>query len=298
MLTEHGVVELRKRLQRWRELHQRIAFIPTMGNLHAGHIALVKRARELAQRVVVSIFVNPLQFGPDEDYTSYPRTLDADKLQLAVAGADMAFVPDLATMYPQGPEQTTRVSVPEISTILDGEYRPGHFDGVATAVCKLFHMVQPDIALFGEKDYQQLMVVRRLVRDLCLPVEITGVPTVREPNRLAMSSRNQYLTRAELGTAPLLYHTLLETADAIRDGTGDLPTLEREASRRLSEAGFRPDYVAIREAGSLALPAEDAQRFVVLGAAWLGKARLIDNVQVDIQQDDRTVNLRGYRPTG
>jgi pantoate--beta-alanine ligase len=298
MLTEHGVAELRKRIQRWRELHQKIAFVPTMGNLHAGHIALVKRAHELAQRVVVSIFVNPLQFGPGEDYARYPRSLDADKLQLAVAGADLLFVPDMDTMYPQGPEHTTRVVVPELSGILDGEHRPGHFDGVATVVCKLFNMVQPNLALFGEKDYQQLMLVRRLVRDLCLPVEIHGVSTVREPDRLAMSSRNQYLTRAEREIAPLLYRNLLEVADAIREGAADVALLEREAARHLSDAGFRPDYVAVREAGSLAPATEATRHFVVLGAAWLGKARLIDNIRVDLQQDDRTVNLRGHRPSG
>lgn len=298
MLTEHGAAELRKRIERWRELHQKIAFVPTMGNLHAGHIALVKRAHELAQRVVVSIFVNPLQFGPDEDYARYPRSLDADKLQLAVAGADLLFVPDMETMYPQGPEQTTKVLVPELSGILDGEYRPGHFEGVATVVCKLFNLVQPDIALFGEKDYQQLMVVRRLVRDLCLPLEIIGVPTIRELDRLAMSSRNQYLTRAERDTAPLLYRSLREVVDAIREGATDMPLLEREATQHLSQAGFRPDYVAIREAGSLAPASEATRHFVVLGAAWLGKARLIDNLQVDIGQDDRTVNLRGHPASG
>lgn len=298
MLTEHGVTELRKRIQRWRELHQKIAFVPTMGNLHAGHIALVKRARELAQRVVVSIFVNPLQFGPGEDYIHYPRSLDADKLQLAVAGADLLFVPDLETMYPQGLEHSARVVVPELSDVLDGAHRPGHFDGVTTVVCKLFHMVQPEICLFGEKDYQQLMLVRRMVRDLCLPVEVHGVSTVREPDRLAMSSRNQYLTRAEREVAPLLYRNLLEVADAVRDGATDLAALEREAGRRLSEAGFKPDYVAVREAASLGAATESTQHFVVLGAAWLGKARLIDNIRVDIQQDDRTVNLRGSRASG
>lgn len=298
MLTEHGAAELRNRIQRWRELHQKIAFVPTMGNLHAGHIALVKRAHELAQRVVVSVFVNPLQFGPDEDYARYPRSLDADKLQLAVAGADLLFVPDLETLYPQGPEQSTRVMVPDISGILDGEYRPGHFEGVATVVCKLFNLVQPDFALFGEKDYQQLMVIRRLVSDLCLPIKVSGVPTVREPDRLAMSSRNQYLTRAERETAPLLYRSLLEVADAIREGATDLSQLEREAMQDLSQAGFRPDYVAIRDAGDLAPATESTRHFVVLGAAWLGKARLIDNLRVDVQEDDRTVNLRGHPASG
>ncbi|HET7921407.1 MAG TPA: pantoate--beta-alanine ligase, partial [Gammaproteobacteria bacterium] len=202
MLTEHDIAELRKRIQRWRDLHQKIALVPTMGNLHAGHIALVKRARELAQRVVVSIFVNPMQFGPGEDFENYPRTLDADKLQLAVAGADLLFVPDAATMYPEGLEHASRVTVPGLSEVLEGAHRPGHFDGVSTVVAKLFNMVQPDLALFGEKDYQQLLVIRRMTADLCLPVEVVGMATLRDPDRLAMSSRNQYLTRAERGIAP------------------------------------------------------------------------------------------------
>ncbi|HEX5339622.1 MAG TPA: pantoate--beta-alanine ligase [Gammaproteobacteria bacterium] len=293
MLTEHGVAELRKRIQRWRELHQKIAFVPTMGNLHAGHIALVKRARQLAQRVVVSIFVNPLQFGPQEDYDKYPRTLDADKLQLAVAGADLLFVPDLQAMYPQGPDNSTRLALPEFTGILDGAHRPGHFDGVATVVCKLFNMVQPDLALFGEKDYQQLLVVRRMVNDLCLPVEITGVPTVRERDRLAMSSRNQYLTRRERSIAPLLYQTLLDTADTIRGGSDDFENLERQAQQRLDENGFRTDYVSIREPGSLSPPHAGSRQLVVLGAAWLGKARLIDNLMVDKAADDRTLRISG-----
>lgn len=292
MLTEHGKAEFRKRVHRWRDLQQKIAFVPTMGNLHAGHIALVKRARELAQRVVVSIFVNPTQFGPDEDYANYPRTLDADKLQLAVAGADLLFVPEVQTVYPNGPERTTKVVVPEISTLLEGAHRPGHFDGVATVVCKLLNLVQPDVAVFGQKDYQQLLVIRHMVRDMCLPVEIVSVPTVRELDDLAMSSRNRYLTRGERSTAPQLYRSLVTAADAIRDGVMDFGRLEQEATERLNAAGFRPDYVAIREAAELAPATESTQHFVVLGAAWLGKARLIDNLLVDLQQDDRTVNLR------
>lgn len=298
MLTVHGVPELRKRVQRWRELHQKIAFVPTMGNLHAGHIALVKRAHELAQRVVVSIFVNPLQFGPGEDFAHYPRTLDADKLQLAIAGVDLLFVPDVETMYPQGSAQTTRVAVPGLSGILEGEHRPGHFEGVATVVCKLFNCVQPDVTVFGEKDYQQLQVIRRMVRDLCMPMEIAGVPTIREPDRLAMSSRNQYLTRAEREIAPVLYHRLRETADALQDGANDFAALERAAAAQLGEAGFRPDYVAVREAGTLDTPTDATRRLVVLGAAWLGKARLIDNIVVDLESDDRTVNLRAQRAPG
>ena len=180
MLTEHSVAELRLRIQRWRNIRQRVVLVPTMGNLHAGHLALVKRARELADRVVVSIFVNPMQFGPKEDFGAYPRTPDADRLQLAVNGVDLLFAPEVDEVYPGGMEGVTKVEVPSLSGILDGASRPGHFTGVATVVAKLFNMVQPDVALFGEKDYQQLLVIRRMAADLCLPVEIVGHATVRD----------------------------------------------------------------------------------------------------------------------
>lgn len=292
MLAEHSVTELRQRIQRWREIHQRIAFVPTMGNLHAGHIALVKQARKLADRVVVSIFVNPMQFGPQEDYAAYPRTPEADRLQLAVAGADLLFMPEADEVYPGGVEAATRVEVPGLSSILDGASRPGHFTGMATVVAKLFNMVQPDVAIFGEKDYQQLLVVRRLVADLCLPIEVVGYPTVRELDGLAMSSRNQYLTKAERAQAPFLQRVLRETASALRDGDRDHMLLQRQAVDRLASGGFRPDYVEIRQAETLAPPGEGDSRFVVLGAAWLGRARLIDNVTVDLKApEERTVVL-------
>src|ERR1051325_1239413 len=190
MLTEHSVQELRKRIQRWRAINQKVALVPTMGNLHAGHIALVKHAQKLADRVVVSIFVNPLQFGPKEDFAAYPRTPDADKLQLAAGGPDLLFTPEVEEVYPGGMDKVSRVEVPAFDGILDGASRPGHFAGVATVVTKLFNMVQPDVAVFGEKDYQQLLVIRRMTEDLCLPVQVVGHPTVREPDGLAMSSRN------------------------------------------------------------------------------------------------------------
>lgn len=293
MITEHSVAELRLRIQRWRNIRQRVALVPTMGNLHAGHLALVKRAQQLADRVVVSIFVNPLQFSPQEDFGAYPRTPDADRLQLAVSGADLLFTPEVEEMYPQGMEGITKVEVPSLSGILDGASRPGHFTGVATVVAKLFNMVQPDVALFGEKDYQQLLVIRRMTADLCLPVEIVGHHTIREPDGLAMSSRNQYLTKSERAQAPLLQRVLRETVIALRDGARDFVALQQRAIQQLGEGGFRPDYVEVRQADTLAIPRADDTRFVVLAAAQLGKARLIDNISLDISvvPAERTVVL-------
>jgi pantoate--beta-alanine ligase len=282
MLTLHSVIELRDCISRWRFTGQRVALVPTMGNLHAGHLKLVEHAREHAERVVVSIFVNPLQFGPSEDFKSYPRTLNADKTQLLAAKADLLFAPPVAEMYPGGVEQLTRVEVPELSVILDGKFRPGHFIGVATVVAKLFNMVQPDVALFGEKDYQQLAVIRRMATDLSIPVEIVAVPTLRESDGLALSSRNQYLTPAEHELAPLLYRVLSEVTEALRQGRRDFQKLESEAVRKLSE-GMRPDYVSIRTARTLLPAAVDTAHFVVLAAVWLGKARLIDNIEVDAE---------------
>jgi pantoate--beta-alanine ligase len=281
MQTVHALTELRDGIQGWRRAGERIALVPTMGNLHAGHLRLMEEARAHAARVVVSIFVNPLQFGPGEDYHSYPRTLEADKTKLHTADADLLFVPSVEEMYPGGRETVTRVQVPELSAILDGAFRPGHFAGVATVVLKLLNMAQPDLALFGRKDYQQLQVISRMVDDLSLPVEIVGVATVREADGLAMSSRNQYLTPAERKLAPLLYHTLDETAAELRTGRRDFARLETDAARRLSPA-MRPDYVSIRTAQTLTAPDANTSSFVVLAAVWLGKARLIDNIEVEV----------------
>lgn len=286
MITEHTVAGLRSRVQRWRNVRQRVALVPTMGNLHAGHLALVKRASQLADRVVVSIFVNPLQFGPKEDFGAYPRTPEADRLQLAVGGADLLFMPEVDEVYPRGTEDVTRVEVPALSAVLDGASRPGHFTGVATVVSKLFNMVQPDVAIFGEKDYQQLLVIRRMAVDLCMPIEIVGHPTVRETDGLAMSSRNQYLTKQERTQAPMLQRVLREVVMALRDGDKDFAALQRRAVKRLEEEGFLPDYVEIRHADTLAPPATADLRLVVLGAARLGKARLIDNIPLDLGVPD------------
>lgn len=274
-----GLDELRGRVAAWRANRERIAFVPTMGNLHAGHIALVRRAREQVPRVVSSVFVNPLQFGPAEDLDAYPRTLERDRALLAQAGCDLLFAPAVATMYPRGQAVQTRVEVPEISDILCGACRPGHFVGVATVVCKLLNMVQPDLALFGEKDFQQLLVIRRMVEDLALPVEVQGVATVREPDGLAMSSRNGYLTAAERIQAPALYRALRAAAEGLTAGR-DPRTVEQEAAAAIAAAGLRPDYVSVRRARDLGIPDAADRELAVLAAAYLGRARLIDNLRV------------------
>jgi pantoate--beta-alanine ligase len=278
MKTVHIVADLRAATRAWRAAGARIAFVPTMGNLHAGHVKLITEARARADKVVVSVFVNPLQFGPSEDFDKYPRTLAEDTAKLEAAGADLLFAPSVAEMYPAGREAQTTVTVPGLSDILDGEFRPGHFAGVATVVAKLFGQVQPDVALFGEKDYQQLLVIRRLVADLALPIEILGIPTVREPDGLAMSSRNQYLSPVERAQAASIYRVLGAAAEALRAGRA-AAAVEAEGTQALRSAGFRPDYVAVRRAEDLGPPSPGAA-LIVLAAAWLGKARLIDNLKV------------------
>lgn len=278
----HGIAELRERVAAWRRDGQRVALVPTMGNLHAGHVALVVRARELADRVVASVFVNPLQFGPNEDFGSYPRTLDADAQRLQPVGLDVLFAPAVNDMYPRGVAGTTVVKVSGLTETLCGLSRPGHFDGVTTVVSKLFHIVQPDVGIFGEKDWQQLQVIRRMVADLDMPVHVEGLPTVREADGLAMSSRNGYLSAAERALAPALYAALGAAAERIREGERDYPLVETALAETLETAGFRPDYVQVRRAQDLATPTADERELRILVAAWLGRARLIDNVGVSI----------------
>lgn len=273
---------LRTRIHAWRARGNRIAFVPTMGNLHAGHLKLVRHARAIADRVVVSIFVNPMQFGPDEDYATYPRTFDADKAALMDADADLLFAPDASEIYQGGLENTTRVEVPGLGSILCGAFRPVFFTGIATVVTRLFNMVQPDIALFGEKDYQQLIVIKRMTEELCLPVTIEGVATVRETDGLAMSSRNHYLTEKERAVAAELYRVLCEVKARVEAGATDFARIESAAMARLTAAGFRPDYVSIRRAADLDEPAARDRQLRVLAAAWLGSARLIDNIGISI----------------
>ena len=274
-----NMAALRQRILAWRAAGESIAFVPTMGNLHAGHLALVREARTRASRVVASIFVNPLQFGPDEDLDAYPRTMKRDRDLLEAEGTDLLFAPGAAEVYSRGQAKQTRIEVPGLSDILCGASRPGHFVGVATVVCKLFNMVQPDTAIFGEKDFQQLLVIRRMAEDLCFPIEIIGLPTIREPDGLAMSSRNAYLTEDERRVAPVLYSTLLHAGERLRAGIFP-DRVEREAWAKLEEAGLRPDYVSVRNADNLQPVDHDDHALVVLAAAYLGKARLIDNLQI------------------
>jgi pantoate--beta-alanine ligase len=271
--------ELRALVAAWRRNGERIAFVPTMGNLHAGHGSLVGRASELADRVIVSIFVNPLQFGPNEDFAAYPRTPDEDRRVLESLQVDLLFAPEVADIYPRGQESTARVHVPMIEDILCGAFRPGHFMGVATVVTKLLNIVQPDVAVFGEKDYQQLLIIRRATLDLCMPIEIVGVPTTREPDGLAMSSRNRYLSAQERAAAPAIYAELERARAAIESGANDFAALARRAAEALQKAGFRPDYFEIRDAATLDEPSAESRELVVLTAARMGRARLIDNVR-------------------
>lgn len=274
------IAPLREQIRRWRKAGDTIAFVPTMGNLHAGHLRLVAEGKARATRVVASIFVNPLQFGANEDLANYPRTPAEDADALLRAGTDLLFLPDEQTIYPYGKEGISLVAVPELGDVLCGASRPGHFQGVSTVVCKLFNMVQPDLACFGQKDYQQLTILRRMVRDLDFPIAIHAVETVREQDGLAMSSRNAYLSVEERVKAPALYQTLAAIVDALRAGERDFATLEQYGIERLLDAGLRPDYLSIRDAEALRPAQTDDDALVVLAAAWLGKARLIDNLLV------------------
>lgn len=271
--------EVRDVVRSWRARSERVAFVPTMGNLHSGHLALVDAAHEKADHVVVSIFVNPTQFGPSEDFARYPRTEIEDEMKLGKQDVDLLFLPSVEEMYPGGTGETTFVEVPELSDQLCGAHRPGHFRGVATVVARLFNIVQPDVALFGEKDFQQLLVIRRMARDLAFPVEIFGVPTSRADDGLALSSRNQYLSAEERELAPRLRVTLEETAKKIRAGVRDIASLERDAMQSLERLGFQPEYVAVRRAVDLEPPAA-GEDLVILVAARLGSTRLIDNLRL------------------
>jgi pantoate--beta-alanine ligase len=271
------VGDLRARIAKWRKAGERIALVPTMGALHQGHLSLAALAKKQADRAVVSIFVNPIQFGPREDFNLYPRDEAGDLQKLAGAGADLVFAPDLGEMYPPG--FSTRVNVGDLTEDLCGAARPNHFDGVATVVTKLLLQCAPDIAIFGEKDYQQLLVIKRLVRDLNIPVEIVGAPIVRETDGLALSSRNAYLSPAERKIAPLLHRTIAEIAADLGNGRGADDAAEA-ARFKLEAAGFRVNYVAVRDPDTLKPLHGPVKQARVLAAAFLGKTRLIDNVPV------------------
>ena len=282
MQIAESSASLREQLEDWRRSGEHIALVPTMGNLHDGHLSLVEIARQRAERVVVSIFVNPTQFGDGEDFANYPKTLERDKRRLKLANVDLLFAPNIETMYPFGIDNATSVTVPVLTDELCGSFRPGHFDGVTSVVSRLFSLVQPDVAVFGEKDFQQLMVIRRLVADLSLPVEIVAGPTQREEDELALSSRNQYLTDEERAIAPRLYATLKDIAEGLQSGKRNYPEIEQQAMGDLAGLGFKPDYVSIRRAENLGEPDRDTDELVVLAAAHLGKSRLIDNLVVHI----------------
>lgn len=278
METVADLAELDSALAKRRAAADRIVLVPTMGNLHNGHLSLLRTARDAGDFVVASIFVNPFQFGENEDFDSYPRTLEPDLQRLKAMGCDLVFIPKIKDVYPRGPERATRIEVPELGSILCGQQRPDFFRGVATVVNILFNMVRPDAAVFGEKDYQQLLVIRRMVEDLRMNIEILVGETVREPDGLAMSSRNAYLTPSERKLAPLLYRQLTSARETLRAGERNYQALCAAARNALRSAGFEPDYFEVRRAEDLGVPqnADDALR--ILAAAWLGKARLIDNV--------------------
>jgi pantoate--beta-alanine ligase len=279
MQTVTTIEAVRAHVRTWRSARLNVALVPTMGNLHAGHASLLEAARDRASRVVASIFVNPLQFGPAEDFAGYPRTLAEDEALLREADCDLLFAPSVPELYPDQGSQQTVVSVRGLTDILCGPFRPGHFDGVATVVAKLFGIVTPDLAVFGEKDFQQFMVIRRMTLDLALPVEVIGAPTVRASDGLALSSRNRYLSAEERARAPAIFQALRAAVEALRAGNRDYVALERQGWLALERAGMKPDYFNILEAQDLSNPKAHSADLVVLAAARLGRARLIDNLR-------------------
>lgn len=281
MNTVNDIDELRKQVAQWRREGHKIAFVPTMGNLHAGHISLVTEAHRHADKVVASIFVNPMQFGVNEDIDNYPKTLDEDQQKLIEAGTDLLFTPTPAIIYPKGVDKQSYVEVPNVSDGYCGESRPGHFRGVSTVVCKLFNLVQPDAACFGLKDYQQVQVIQAMVEDLSMPIEIIPVETVREESGLALSSRNGYLTEEEKKVAPALSQNIQWLAQAIKNNN-DFIGLARKAANFIDNAGLKTDYIHICHARTLQPASEDDKELVILAAAHCGKARLIDNLQVSL----------------
>lgn len=281
MITVKTVAALKTEMARLRQRARRIAFVPTMGNLHAGHRALMEEAGRIADAVVASIYVNPLQFGPREDFATYPRTPEQDRALLEAAGVALLFMPSDAEMYPRGRERQTQVEVPGLSGILDGASRPGHFRGVATVVNRLFNLVDPDVALFGKKDYQQWVILRQMVADLAMPVEVVGVETVRDADGLALSSRNGYLSAQERQVASALFRTLEAVREEMAHPGASPADVETQALDRLQRAGFVPDYISIRRR-DLAPAGPQDRELVVLAAAWLGTTRLIDNLELDL----------------
>jgi pantoate--beta-alanine ligase len=282
MQTVSDITQLREIRRQWKVENKSIAFVPTMGNLHQGHLKLVKEAKKHADIVVVSIFVNPLQFGAEEDLDAYPRTIEDDKNALNELGVNLLFMPKADDIYSRGLEQQTFVEVPGLSYMICGASRPGHFRGVATIVCKLFNMVQPNNAFFGEKDFQQLQVIKAMVTDLSMNLSIHGVPTERESDGLAMSSRNNYLNTEQRAIAPALYKTIQAMKSDIQSGRRDFSVLCSAYKTELAKSGIKPDYIDIRSSVSLLQPSHEDTELVILAAGFLGKTRLIDNIQVSI----------------
>ncbi len=282
MKTIHTLNELRQVLATERSQGRRIGLVPTMGNLHEGHLALIDQAKQNSDVVVCTIFVNPLQFSAGEDLDKYPRTLVEDQQKLVSKGCNYLFAPPESEVYPDGRDEQTMVEVPRVSNLYCGASRPGHFQGVATIVCKLFNMVQPDVAVFGAKDYQQLFVIRKMARDLSLPVEIQGSPIVRNSEGLALSSRNGYLSDQERATAILLNKVLNQTCDALRSGEKDFAALCESAQQTLETAGFKRDYFVIARQSDLTAATPEDTHLVILAAAYLGPARLIDNHTINL----------------
>lgn len=276
---------LRREIRRWKQEGKRIAFVPTMGNLHDGHLTLIDQAKQQADIVIASIFVNPMQFDRQSDLANYPRTLQEDCEKLKRKNINLVFAPSATEFYPEGMDNQTYVEVPEISTMLEGASRPGHFRGVATVLTKLFNLVQPDIALFGEKDFQQLQLVRKLVTDLSFDIQVVGVPIVRAKNGLALSSRNNNLSADELKIAPQLFAIMQKAGEKLADSPAAATRLIGEMEESLRQAGFTPDELFIRDADNLGELTVSSRRAVILMAAWLGKTRLIDNLQVDLPLD-------------
>ena len=282
MYQATSVSELRQYLQHWKGHNESIAFIPTMGNLHQGHLSLIEKGQSLCDRCICSIFVNPMQFGPNEDFNHYPRTLERDIEQLELIGCDLVYMPSASELYPEGLEKITQVQVTDLTEVFEGAHRPGHFTGVATIVLKLLNIVKPDVSVFGKKDFQQYRVIDKMVQDLHLEVDIIGAETTRESSGLATSSRNQYLSDDQKALAPLIFQTLRESAASIAEGDINFTGLEKQAIKRLDQAGFETDYFCVCNAETLEPASPEDRRLVILVTARLGDTRLLDNIEIDL----------------
>lgn len=281
MLEISNISALREQIKQWKQQGLTIGLVPTMGNLHRGHVELVSAAKQRADKVVVSIFVNPIQFDKKADLQDYPHTLTEDNKKLKAVSCDLVFTPSVIDIYPNG-EKTTRVEVPMLGKVLEGKSRNGHFSGVSTIVNKLFNMVMPDISIFGQKDFQQLILIQKMVADLNMPIEVVGYPTVREFDGLAMSSRNSYLTKSERNIAPLFNQQLQRLVLAVKKGDRDFQAIQQSVANALNNVGFKADYIEIRRAHDLQLASNEDIDLVVVAAVWLGKARLLDNIRFEL----------------